>query len=264
MEYSEIKKANDEIVKMDIKGKGYSPVNERVLAFKKVYENGKIFTNIERIEENYILMKASIYDGETLISTGYASESKEQNKTINFGSMVENCETSAVGRALGFAGFGIDKGIASGEDMKKIDEQEKRNKKIEIFDNVFISEVEAIKIVKVAINNLIRIQGVILDDLKKEVRKQTWTELEELNYQQLGMLERKLSTINNTTSDWHHIYNQNSKIKDVAPVNTTIIYKSSLYTLGKIALKHFEDDELKQSEVIDYYLDSGIDIRKEI
>jgi hypothetical protein len=50
------------------------------------------------------------------LATGYAQE-KESSSFINKTSYIENCETSAVGRALGFCGFGIDVSVASYEEV---------------------------------------------------------------------------------------------------------------------------------------------------
>lgn len=262
MEYVDLEKANSEIKTMDIKGKDYCPVNERIIAFKKVYPEGRILTEILREDDESILMKASIFDEEKMLATGHASETKKGS--VNSISMLENCETSAVGRALGMAGFGIKTGIASDQEMKKIEDFNLKNKRVEIFDKTYISEHDAIKIQKVVINDLIRKQGIILTDLKKAVRNTLWTELEDLNYQQLGMLEKKLSTVNNVESDWHYLYAKNSNIKDVVSENVEVVYASSLYRFGRLALKQFENDELKQGEIIDYYLNSGIDIRKDL
>ena len=65
-------------------------------------------------------MVAHIYDsvGEHLAS-GYAQETVSKNQNINRTSMLENCETSAVGRALGFVGIGSVDSIASGDEVNK-------------------------------------------------------------------------------------------------------------------------------------------------
>lgn len=52
-----------------------------------------------------------------VLGTGTAYE-KEGSTFINKTSYIENCETSAVGRALGMAGFGIDTSIASAEEVQ--------------------------------------------------------------------------------------------------------------------------------------------------
>ena len=154
--YLQIEKANKEITTIKI-GKGnYATVNERVNAYRKVYPTGTIETEIEEITDNMVRMKTIVTDENgKVIATGRASEIKKGG--VNSTSMIENCETSAVGRALGLAGFGIKSSIASGEDI----ERNKDNaKQFEIYDKMFIRESEAISLVKSSINELIRKFGI--------------------------------------------------------------------------------------------------------
>ena len=117
--YEQIKKANDEIEKTKIGTKGYAQVNERIKAFRKVYPTGSIETEIEEVREDYVRIRTSIYDeNERLLAVGRASETNKGNNKINQTSMIENCETSAVGRALGMCGFGIDTSVASAEEVQ--------------------------------------------------------------------------------------------------------------------------------------------------
>ena len=261
MEYKDIEKVNLEIEKTDIKGKKYAEVSERVLAFRKLNPNGRIITEIIDKTENDVTMKATILDeNEKKLATGFASEVKKG--LVNSISMLENCETSAIGRALGFCGFGIDSGIASGQDMQKVEQFKQKNKKEEIYKGIFISYDEAIKIVKVCINDLCRKQGIVVTDLSTIINKELWSTLEDLNLQQLRRLEGELAKVNNTKHKWHELYNQNSKIKNVVPENQEIIYQSSSYKFGQEALKQAENDELLKSQIIDSYLELGIDLAK--
>lgn len=100
--------------------KDYAEVPQRVKAFRKVYPNGSIVTDIIDVDEKSVTMKTVVKDEQgRVLSTGIASENTGKNATINSTSMYENCETSAVGRALGFAGFGINDSIASYEEVKE-------------------------------------------------------------------------------------------------------------------------------------------------
>lgn len=263
MEYKDIEKVNTEIKKTDIKGKKYAEVSERLLAFRKLNPNGRIITEIVDKTENDVTIKASIFDeNEKQLATGYASEVKKG--LVNSISMLENCETSAIGRALGFCGFGIDGGIASGQDMQKVEQYEQKNKKEEIYKNMFISYDEAVKMVKVCINDLCRKQGIVVTDLSEIINQELWSTLEELNLQQLRRLEGELAKINNTKHKWHKLYNQNSKIKSVVPENQEVVYQSSSYKFGQEALKQAENDELLKSQIIDSYLELGTDLMKVI
>ena len=126
--FEQIKKANESIKTTDIKGKEYAEVNQRVKAFRMVYPNGAITTDIISLENGVVTMQATVTDGEgAVLATGTAQE-KETSSYINKTSFIENCETSAVGRALGFCGFGIDTSVASYEEVANaINNQEKKN-----------------------------------------------------------------------------------------------------------------------------------------
>ena len=157
--YDQIEKANKEIETIKLGNKGYAQVNERIKAFRKVYPAGKIHTSIEDIKDDYVRIKAIISDEQDrVIATGYASETNKGSNKVNLTSMLENCETSSVGRALGFAGFGVDVAIASAEDMER---NKERSKMFEIYENMFIRDEEAKYIVKVVIGDLMRKMGVV-------------------------------------------------------------------------------------------------------
>lgn len=116
---------------INIKGKDYVMVHERIKSIAKKDP----FQNEYSIETDYqfypefkmwvvkarLELKGNIYTGlaQEIIDDGY----------INATSALENCETSAVGRAFGMAGIGIDTGFASADEMQKattwMSEQEK-------------------------------------------------------------------------------------------------------------------------------------------
>ena len=254
--YTQIEKANEEIAPMKIGSKDYAPVNERVKAFRKVYPTGSIETDIENITEDSVRMIATIRDenGE-IIATGRASEVKKGS--VNANSMVENCETSAVGRALGMAGFGINSSIASGDDI----ERNKENmKQYEIYNKIFIREKDAVTIVKNSINELIRKMGIVKADLEDKIYVNLWTDLSSLNLSQFQKLEEKLKTVNMENNDWHDLYNQNLRLKDVTPEGQEVVYESSWVKFGKVALQMAGNDETLRNEIIDAYLNQGINL----
>lgn len=118
MTFEDLQKANETLSTMDIKGKNYVLVNERVKAFRMLYPEGTITTEILSLENGVVTMQAKVMDAEgKLLSTGLAYE-KETSSFINKTSYIENCETSAVGRALGFLGIGVDTSIASYEEVQ--------------------------------------------------------------------------------------------------------------------------------------------------
>lgn len=132
MDYKDLEKVNKTIKTTDIKGKSYAEVAQRVKAFRMLFPDGTIETEMLSNENGVCVFKASIFIPEydevaksqgislcnhsRLIATGTAYE-KENSTFINKTSYIENCETSAVGRALGLAGFGIDTSIASADEV---------------------------------------------------------------------------------------------------------------------------------------------------
>lgn len=146
MKYEDIKKANETILTTDIKGKQYAEVNQRIKAFRMVYPNGFIKTEMLSNENGICIFKATIgytlqivdfegkptpqtiTDKEYILGTGTAYE-KENSTFINKTSYIENCETSAVGRALAMCGFGIDTSIASKEEVENAIAQQEEEKK---------------------------------------------------------------------------------------------------------------------------------------
>ena len=117
--YEDIKKANEAIKPTDIgRGKEYVEVNQRVIAFRRVFPMGSITSEIVSLEGGVCVIKATCADENgCVLGTGHAYE-KENSTFINKTSYIENCETSAVGRALGMAGFGIDTSICSAEELQ--------------------------------------------------------------------------------------------------------------------------------------------------
>lgn len=115
--YLDLAIANEQIKTTDIKGKDYAEVNQRIKAFRMVYPNGTIKTEMLSNENGVCIFKATIWNDNKLLATGTAYE-KENSTFINKTSYIENCETSAIGRALGIAGFGIDVSVASAEEVQ--------------------------------------------------------------------------------------------------------------------------------------------------
>ena len=83
--------ANKHLNSLDIKGKDYTPVNERIKAFRFMYPRGSVQTEIIGLENGICTIKAYVYDENLfLLATGTAQE-KESSSFINKTSYIENC-----------------------------------------------------------------------------------------------------------------------------------------------------------------------------
>ena len=148
--YEDIKKANETIKTTDIKGKEYAEVPQRIKAFRMCYPTGSIVTEMVSNIAGICIFRATVgftdeNGGCHILGTGTAYE-REDSSFINKTSYIENCETSAVGRALGMAGFGIDTSVASAEEVQNaINNQNKEEKterkatpkQVEVLANVY-------------------------------------------------------------------------------------------------------------------------------
>ena len=129
MNYEALQRVNGEITTTPIKGKNYAEVPQRVQAFRKLYPEGSIETELISNENGVCVFKATASFGGVILGTGHAYE-KENSSFINKTSYIENCETSAVGRALGFLGIGSETTMASYEEVANAQLQQETSKKI--------------------------------------------------------------------------------------------------------------------------------------
>ena len=103
----------------NIRGKQYVEVNERIKFFRQEdeYKNWTISTEFTALDSEMCVCKCIIADvNQRVIATGHAHEERSASH-INKTSYVENCETSAIGRALAMMGIGIDTSIASANEV---------------------------------------------------------------------------------------------------------------------------------------------------
>jgi hypothetical protein len=100
----------------------YQPVEERLCMFWKEFPDGRISTELEVCEAHRYIIKAYLYRtylDQVAYSTGYAEE-KDSDRGVNATSALENCETSAIGRALANAGYATKGKRPSREEMQKV------------------------------------------------------------------------------------------------------------------------------------------------
>lgn len=145
MTFNELQEANKLIKTIDVKGKDYAEVPQRIKAFRSLFPNGAIETSIISNDNHVVVMKATVRDEEGhVLGEGHAYE-KEDSSFINKTSYIENCETSAVGRALGMCGFGIDTSVASYEEVANAISNQDRMKAEKAMETTPKTEEEARK-----------------------------------------------------------------------------------------------------------------------
>jgi len=116
---------------VDIKGKSYVTVNDRLKYFREHFAGYKLVTTVISLTESSVVrfndkdvkkeatitLRAEIINPEGIpVAHGMAHETENSNY-INKTSFVENCETSAWGRALANWGIGIDSDVASADEI---------------------------------------------------------------------------------------------------------------------------------------------------
>jgi len=132
--------------KINIQGKDYVPVHERLTEFWKNNPSWSIRTEIIDAPQGKVRFRASIFDENGLLRATGHGEEKENSTFINKTSYVENCETSAIGRALGLLGIGIDTSLASYEEianaMAQKDNHKEHTRETSFEDKEWITEAQ--------------------------------------------------------------------------------------------------------------------------
>jgi hypothetical protein len=101
----------------------YETVESRLEKFWKEFPDGRVSTELEVCEAHRYVVKAYLYRtylDQVAYATGFAEE-KDTDRGVNATSALENCETSAIGRALANAGFAAKGKRPSREEMAKVE-----------------------------------------------------------------------------------------------------------------------------------------------
>lgn len=205
MKFEDLKNVNEKLQTVDVKGKAYVQVNTRIIAFRELFPMGQITTEILSNENGVCLMKATITDGQDhVLGTGHAYE-KETSSFINKTSYIENCETSAVGRALAMVGIGTDSSMCSAEELVNAitnqGEKDKSKKATTNDGNQLEAQIEETKKKKISLTKVktlldrINEDGISLDGLLRHYQVKT---LENINEEQLSHMNMYWDDIKKT------------------------------------------------------------------
>lgn len=124
----------------------YQTVQERVEIFRQLHPSGRIVNEIVLINEKEVVMKSSVYldiNDAQPVAVDFAQETVG-TKGVNSTSWVENCATSAAGRALALLGGGMSpKGKKpSREEMTKVENNTEPQKIIKYSERMFGAKIE--------------------------------------------------------------------------------------------------------------------------
>lgn len=108
-----------------IKNKEYVPVVERVKEFHRLYPNSEIRTEVlPSSTDTRVVVKATVCldssDKQTTYRTFTGHSQAVYSEKMMGDVALEIAETSAIGRALGFANIGLLDGIASADEIRKV------------------------------------------------------------------------------------------------------------------------------------------------
>tara|TARA_R100001244_G_scaffold113161_2_gene83782 strand:+ start:754 stop:1242 length:489 start_codon:yes stop_codon:yes gene_type:complete len=105
---------------VNIKGKEYITVNERLIYFRTQpqFKGWKITEDVVSLDEKEGVFKIEILNSENIKVVNAHAQEYRDSSYINKTSFLENGFTSALGRALGYLGIGINTAIASADEVK--------------------------------------------------------------------------------------------------------------------------------------------------
>lgn len=113
---------------IEVKGRSYVEVKERVAAFRKLHPSGAILTEMKALDDTLAMFQTTIIDENgSVLATGSAFEETSKSG-VNENNFIENAETSSIGRALAFAGYGIDADICSADEVESAYLQQEASK----------------------------------------------------------------------------------------------------------------------------------------
>jgi len=208
---------------VNIHGKQYRTVAERIQLFHKEHKKDikSITTEILKNDENMVLMKTTIKVGDNVYE-GYNQETYGSSH-INKTSALENCETSAIGRALSSAGFVGEEFASANEVQNAIKQQE---------NGVSVRPKPS------------KPKLFVKTDLQKPL---DWNE--EMRNRKLGFGKNKELTwksLENRFLDWIIKNMQNEQIKSYA--NEEIIFRNTQKT-NSTSFKKIEPKKIKKEAI---------------
>lgn len=220
-----------------IKGQDYVQVSERIRHFRtsEEYKGWAIEVEWLRIDEDIAIARAIIRDAEGVAkSMGTAMEKREERKEgekvkVNETSHVENCETSAIGRALGILGIGIAGGeVASYEEVLRAKKQQIINSINNMIDEKNRDEFDEVDFSLMSLEELEEIEKQLQIQEKNKICKSI---VEMCTQEDIGEILKKYRTNNLGNLDLKDLIYLHDRIV----ISNQIVSKKDIQDLKKIA-----------------------------
>lgn len=220
-----------------IKGQDYVQVSERIRHFRtsEDYKGWAIEVEWLRIDEDIAIARAIIRDAEGVAkSMGTAMEKREERKEgekvkVNETSHVENCETSAIGRALGILGIGIAGGeVASYEEVLRAKKQQIINSINNMIDEKNRDEFDEVDFSLMSLEELEEIEKQLQIQEKNKICKSI---VEMCTQEDIGEILKKYRTNNLGNLDLKDLIYLHDRIV----TSNQIVSKKDIQDLKKIA-----------------------------
>lgn len=220
-----------------IKGQDYVQVSERIRHFRtsENYKGWAIEVEWLRIDEDIAIARAIIRDAEGVAkSMGTAMEKREERKEgekvkVNETSHVENCETSAIGRALGILGIGIAGGeVASYEEVLRAKKQQIINSINNMIDEKNRDEFDEVDFSLMSLEELEEIEKQLQIQEKNKICKSI---VEMCTQEDIGEILKKYRTNNLGNLDLKDLIYLHDRIV----TSNQIVSKKDIQDLKKIA-----------------------------
>ena len=152
-------------------GAEYAQVHDRIKEFRTDCPNGSIKTKPEMLDDGQLFFKATVIKDLSDESSARADGSSYGKSTGT--KSFEKLETSAVGRALAFLGYGADGAIASSEEMEDFFAYKEEKKMEVIVDIQKIKTLDELKTYFLSLGSLMADKAVIKakDEMKVKLEK---------------------------------------------------------------------------------------------
>lgn len=216
---------------ISIKGKEYVTVNERLKEFRNNFKDYALVTEIIELGVDFATVKASIYDDKGVLrATGFAREVVAKSP-INKYAFLENCETSAIGRALGNFGIGIDEAVCTADELiQKLSHEDDKPQKTEFEKAATADKSATTKAINQAIKTgatEVKKKTKSIDDLKKHYQHSidklnTIKDVTELNNTQIDFINNLAVELFEAGLETEHaklcdLYGEKNNINDFIP-----------------------------------------------